>query len=274
MLKDGGKTLIYHLDALTGVPVGGKKLKLGFTLPAYEFERAFTQAFAVEGTETALAVVDASHNVRLLIPPIELIHIKANSEHVLSSPQIHVCPQSARPSFLDIAPSINFHATAAAGQRLTGFKVSSNPTIAADGKTVFESYPTWSTALGGQEVNAIVENVYGPLASYGKVLGDRSTLYKYINQHLVAVTTFASSDSGTCGVYLVDAVKGAVIYSAHVSGGGGTSRDCGLKATLVDNWLVYYHHEDAVTGSGDAKGHRLVTVELYEGDGPDEDLGR
>ncbi|KAG8863325.1 hypothetical protein FRB96_008816 [Tulasnella sp. 330] len=245
---DEAKTLIYNLDALTGVPVGEKKVKAGVALPAYEFEGAFREAFAVGSTETALVVVDGSRN-------------------------IHIYPPSARPSFLAIAPSINFHAITAAGQRLSGFKISSNPTIAANGKTIFESYPTWSTALGGQEVHTIVKNIDSPLASFGKVLGDRSTLYKYINQHLLAVTTFASSDSGTCGVYLVDAIKGAVIYSAHVSGGGVKSRDCGLRATLVDNWLVYYHHEDAVKDAGDAKGHRLVTVELYEGDGPDEDLG-
>ncbi|KAG9004471.1 hypothetical protein FRB94_002342 [Tulasnella sp. JGI-2019a] len=236
------KTAIYHLDALTGMPVGDKA-KLGFAVPAYEFDGVFTEAFAVEGTETALVVVDASQKV-------------------------HIYPSTARSSFQASAPKINFHSTIG-GRRLTGYKVTSQPKIVANGKTIFGSYPTWSTALGHQDINSIVKNAENPLASYGKVLGDRSTLYKYINQHLMAVTTFASPE-GTCGVYLVDAVKGAVIYSAQVT---GATRDCGLRATLVDNWLVYYHHEDVVKGAEGAKGHRLVTVELYEGDGPDQDLG-
>lgn len=107
-------------------------------------------------------------------------------------------------------------------------------------------------------------------------MGDRSTTYKYLNHHVVAVITTAAAPleakmSHTCGVQLLDSVKGSILYSTELS---SSKKDCGLQLALVDNWLVYYHLDDALKAADGSKGHRLVTVELYEGDGPDDDLGR
>ena len=52
--------------------------------------------------------------------------------------------------------------------------------------------PVWNLVLGSGEINGI----YGKLASEkvhspGRVLADRSVLYKYVNPNIVVVTTLA-----------------------------------------------------------------------------------
>jgi ER membrane protein complex subunit 1 len=88
-----------------------------------------------------------------------------------------------------------------------------------------------------------------PVASVGKVSGDRTTLYKYLNHRLLVVLTELPSSPGlgsgsgfpqTCGIDLVDTTKGSVVYRASVLSSSGI---CGVKATLSENWLVYRHYE-------------------------------
>ena len=68
-----------------------------------------------------------------------------------------------------------------------------------------------------------------PIASLGKVLADRSTLYKYLNPHVVGYVTeepfYVPKDdpsddpsivSRFCGVYLVDGAKGTIIYHSKI----------------------------------------------------------
>ncbi len=51
--------------------------------------------------------------------------------------------------------------------------------------------------------------------SHGKVLGDRSVLYKYLNPNLVGVVTNGQDSQKVpfINVYLVDTVTGSVVYS-------------------------------------------------------------
>jgi hypothetical protein len=150
-------------------------------------------------------------------------------------------------------------------QQLTGHHFS-NPEI---GKPT--AFATWASSLpAGEEILSIIPRPSGPVASLGKVLGNRTTLYKYLNPHLFAVTT---ASSNTCGVYVVDAAKGSIVYHASIDarqGAGG----CDLHATFVENWLVYVYWEEQYQWVGQTKGQRLVTVELYEGSKPDDKTGR
>lgn len=129
------------------------------------------------------------------------------------------------------------------------------------------AYPTWTLSLPQkEEIHAVIPNTRGPIASIGKVLGNRKTLYKYLNPHLTLVLT-SFSPSSTCGIYVLDVVKGSVIYHASVPAPGGV---CDVQATLTENWLVYYYFDDEFSGTGQSKGYRVVSVEFYEGDGPDD----
>jgi hypothetical protein len=59
----------------------------------------------------------------------------------------------------------------------------------------------------------------------GRVLGDRSVLYKYVNPHLVALLV---ENENNVAVLLIDAVSGSILHQekhAHAT----------LPPTLVDN---------------------------------------
>lgn len=101
----------------------------------------------------------------------------------------------------------------------------------------------------------------------GKVLGDRTTLYKYLNPRLFVVTS-RDAERGVCGVRVVDAGSGGVVYHGEVKS-VGAGAICDLKVALIENWLVYHYYDEAGEKEGGAKGYRVVSVEMYEG-GPDE----
>ncbi|KAH7882607.1 hypothetical protein F5I97DRAFT_2067794 [Phlebopus sp. FC_14] len=139
------------------------------------------------------------------------------------------------------------------------------------------AYPTWRVSFAaGEEIQAIVKREQGPVASIGKVLGDRRTLYKYLNPHLsVVLTSHALGSSRRCGVYLLDNVKGTVLYHVSLPAPEGGRGQCEVKAALDENWLVYsYFHDGGDEGVGESseKGYRVVSVEIYEGSGPDDKI--
>jgi ER membrane protein complex subunit 1 len=144
---------------------------------------------------------------------------------------------------------------------LQGFQ--SSPASVKEGP--FASYMTWSMSVPQSEfVHSIIRAPDQPIASLGRVLGNRTTLYKYLNPHLFAVTTVPRSPTaGWCSIYLVDGVKGSVIYHVAVAAKG----TCGIEAVLTENWLVYSYYDDEYIGVGQSKGHRVISVELYEGNG-------
>jgi ER membrane protein complex subunit 1 len=116
-----------------------------------------------------------------------------------------------------------------------------------------------------------VSRPHEPVASLGKVLGNRTTLYKYLNPNIAAVITSAlKAQMPSCGVYLMDVVKGSILYHSVLPAAGDA---CDVKAVLADNWLVYHYFDDGF-GVEEAKGYRVVSVEFYEGSGVDDKTGR
>ncbi len=109
-----------------------------------------------------------------------------------------------------------------------------------------------------------------PVASYGKVLADRSTLYKYLNPHIVGIVT-SSSTKGAESVSLIDSISGSILYHAVVRATPGS-----LRAVLTENWLVYTYslHSDVQEGALERRGEQVVTVEFYEGQGVNEKTSR
>jgi hypothetical protein len=135
------------------------------------------------------------------------------------------------------------------------------------------AYPTWSLDLApGEHIKAMIPSSHGPVASVGKSLGNRTTLYKYLNPRLFVILTESTSvSSPICGIYLIDAVKGTIVYRTTVTASAG---GCDVKATLAENWLVYHYYEDDFAVVGQAKGYRMVSVELYEGQQADDKTKR
>ncbi|KDQ19878.1 hypothetical protein BOTBODRAFT_27299 [Botryobasidium botryosum FD-172 SS1] len=150
-------------------------------------------------------------------------------------------------------------------QRLTGFKIA--PSSSGAGSPL-KTYPSWSTAFPpNEEIMSVTKRDSGPVASFGKGMGDRTTLYKYLNPHLLAVTTAAVPDRHRCSVYLVDTVKGTILFHAQTSTKG---RACDIRVAFTENWLVYQYYDDTLEGVEAAKGYRVVSVELYEGSGKND----
>lgn len=137
----------------------------------------------------------------------------------------------------------------------------------------FVAYPTWTVSLSPEEdIQSVLPAFRGPVASIGKVLGNRTTLYKYLNPRLFTVLTASHLVSPpSCGIYLIDSTKGTIIYHATVPAGNGA---CDVKAVITENWLVYHYFDDKFSGTGKTKGYRMVTVELYEGSEIDDKTKR
>ncbi|PPR00992.1 hypothetical protein CVT24_000285 [Panaeolus cyanescens] len=94
------------------------------------------------------------------------------------------------------------------------------------------AHPTWSLTLPPNEhVQALVPSlVKGPIASIGKVLGDRRTLYKYLNPRLVGVVSRVEptiTDDGTVNE------KGSSDMSAY-------SNDTLSIKTFAENYVFPY----------------------------------
>jgi len=82
----------------------------------------------------------------------------------------------------------------------------------------------------------------------------------------VVTTVPKAPGSGSCAIYLVDGAKGSIVHHAAVLNQGS----CDIKAVLTENWLVYSYYDDEYLGVRQTKGHRVVSVEIYEGQAVDE----
>ncbi|KAK0545030.1 hypothetical protein OC846_005828 [Tilletia horrida] len=103
------------------------------------------------------------------------------------------------------------------------------------------------------------------VASQGKVLGNRQTLYKYLNPHAQLVTT-VTSEAGTINAYLVDAVTGRIVFETKATGVDVTEP---IKAVYVENWIVLSY---STSSPADPHSQRLLSVEVYEGTGTERSL--
>ena len=143
------------------------------------------------------------------------------------------------------------------------------------------------------------------IASLGRVLGNRSVLYKYLNPNLLAFATTKQNDTAqTLYIYLLDTVSGVIHYRGVHYGAGPVSPEIPSVYVLQsENWVVYgyWNHgpgaveeipevpEEVVIGKNgkpkkkkrraqakaaapDAKGWEVGVLEIYESEKPDEKI--
>ncbi|KAJ6257533.1 hypothetical protein Dda_7318 [Drechslerella dactyloides] len=115
---------------------------------------------------------------------------------------------------------------------------------------------TWSFRLpAAQKIVSITNRpAHDPIASIGKVLGDRSVMYKYINPHVVLLISSVESTS-TIYLYLLDSVSGAVLHTSTQTD-VDTSRP--IVATMAENWYVYSYYSRST-----AKGTHIVVTDFF-----------
>ena len=132
----------------------------------------------------------------------------------------------------------------------------------ADTDMTPKAYTTWQQPLQPHErINNHAIQQGGPIASYGRVLGDRTTLYKYLNPHLIAYSSFFDDGSNQASVNIMDSVSGSIVYQVLIE---NVDAQKGIPVVLAENWMVFTYTEKSSTGKG-GSGSRLVSGELFEG---------
>ncbi|XP_044011257.1 ER membrane protein complex subunit 1 isoform X2 [Aphidius gifuensis] len=104
--------------------------------------------------------------------------------------------------------------------------------------------------------NVVSKNPIEHVHSQGRVLGDRSVLYKYVNPNLVAIVTegVGSSLKNTLNLYLLDVVSGTMIFSLVHKRVKGP-----VNLVHSENWIVYSYFNDK------SRRTEIAALELYEG---------
>jgi len=127
-------------------------------------------------------------------------------------------------------------------------------------EATFDSHVAWRfTPPEGERIISLVPRpVNDPVASIGKVLGDRRVLYKYLDPNLALLVT-GKDTSRKATFYVLNTVSGAVIYSNMYT---GVDLSAPISSVVSENWFAYSFTGEA---SEDLpKGHQLVVGELFE----------
>ncbi|KAJ1299996.1 hypothetical protein OPQ81_011830 [Rhizoctonia solani] len=189
-------SVVFHFEALTGHWVTGGPS--GIQVASAEV----AEAFLLPGTSNTVGVVSTDGKV-------------------------HIYPNT-RPT-INEAPQLYF--TRAIGSELRGYSIDpklSMPVV----KTWKKAFTTPATFPDTSASHLeVIHRPVSPIASYGKVLGVRTTLYKYLNPNAAAVL------APDCAVRVVDLVSGAIVFDS-----GALPAPCKPP-----------------------KGTKVVSVELYEG---------
>ncbi|CAL8071729.1 unnamed protein product [Calicophoron daubneyi] len=232
--KQTGLPMLYSFNPITGVPSD--------IMPGdmYHLNANIIQAVLRPGP-----VTEATDYVR----PILMLDA---STHVQVYPQTYSKSLSTPGT-----PPIFIFVVESKAARLTGYrvqhKVDASPKgdESTPGEVIFEASRVWRMRLKGEsgqsstsKPHVIVAAAGRPqtehIYSAGRVLGDRSVLYKYLNPNLIAVLTAggdSAAQTNSINVYLIDVVVGRILYSA-------THHRCGGPVSLVhsENWIVYTYY--------------------------------
>ena len=116
---------------------------------------------------------------------------------------------------------------------------------------------SWTVPTGEQIVEVVQAPSKDAIASYGRVLGDRSTLYKYLNPHASLIVT-KTNGANQAHLYLLDTVTGGILYELQLD---EVDLAQPVRAHLVENWITATY---SVRNADEGLSTRIVTVELYE----------
>ncbi|XP_075850670.1 ER membrane protein complex subunit 1 isoform X4 [Microcebus murinus] len=150
----------------------------------------------------------------------------------------------------ELAPSIFFYLVDADQGRLCGYRLRKDLTTEL----------SWELTIP-PEVQRIVK-VKGKRSSehvhsQGRVMGDRSVLYKSLNPNLLAVVTESTDvhhERTFIGIFLIDGVTGRIIHSSVQKKAKGP-----VHIVHSENWVVYQYWNTK------ARRNEFTALELYEG---------
>ncbi|XP_075047264.1 ER membrane protein complex subunit 1 [Mixophyes fleayi] len=150
----------------------------------------------------------------------------------------------------ELSPTIFFHLVDAEKGKLSGLHLHKDLSTEEIWEILLPPEIQRITVMKGKRSN---EHVH----SQGRVMGDRSVLYKYLNPNLlVVVTESTDTHPERCfiGIYLIDGVTGRIIHSSMQRKAKGP-----VHVVHSENWVVYQYWNSK------ARRNELTVLELYEG---------
>ncbi|XP_038602282.1 ER membrane protein complex subunit 1 isoform X1 [Tachyglossus aculeatus] len=150
----------------------------------------------------------------------------------------------------DIAPSIFFYLVDAEQGKLSGFRLRRDLTTELSWELTIPPEVQRIVTVKGKRSS---EHVH----SQGRVMGDRSVLYKSLNPNLLAVVTESTDlhhERTFIGIYLIDGVTGRIVHSSVQKKAKGP-----VHIVHSENWVVYQYWNTK------ARRNEFTVLELYEG---------
>ncbi|CAM5166367.1 unnamed protein product [Eretmochelys imbricata] len=150
----------------------------------------------------------------------------------------------------EIVHSIFFYIVDAEQGKLSGFRLLKDLTTEESWQMTIPTEVQRIVIVKGKRSN---EHVH----SQGRVMGDRSVLYKSLNPNLLAVVTESTDthhERTFIGIYLIDGVTGRIIHSSVQKKAKGP-----VHIVHSENWVVYQYWNTK------ARRNEFTVLELYEG---------
>lgn len=214
------KGIMYKFDPITG------ESKNGIEKLSYKIKQA-----------TILPYEDANHLKTLLV--------------FSEDNQVYVYPESMRSILNENSKNTFLYNVDSHKGVLQGYS------LAFSSERNVQATPTWNFKVNPSHIVALsvrpsIEKVH----SQGRVLADRSVLYKYVNPNLIALATLTDDTlhKHVLSVYLIDGVTGLVVYSVSHKRASGP-----VHLVHSENWVVYSYFNERF------RRIEMSAVELYEG---------
>ncbi|XP_057676107.1 ER membrane protein complex subunit 1 [Corythoichthys intestinalis] len=150
----------------------------------------------------------------------------------------------------EMASSIFFYLVDSSQGRLSGYRLRTDLSTELIWEVVVPTEVQKIVSVKGKRPN---EHVH----SQGRVMGDRSVLYKYLNPNLLAVvseSTDSHQERSFIGILLIDGVTGRIIHEAVQRKARGP-----VHVVHSENWVVYEYW------STKSRRNEFSVIELYEG---------
>ncbi|KAE8293274.1 ER membrane protein complex subunit 1 Precursor [Larimichthys crocea] len=150
----------------------------------------------------------------------------------------------------EMASSIFFYLVDSSQGRLSGYRLRTDLSTELIWEVVIPTEVQKIVSIKGKRPN---EHVH----SQGRVMGDRSVLYKYLNPNLLAVVTESTDlhqERSFVGILLIDGVTGRIIHEAVQRKARGP-----VHVVHSENWVVYEYW------STKSRRNEFSVIELYEG---------
>ncbi|XP_047343681.1 ER membrane protein complex subunit 1 isoform X1 [Vespa velutina] len=220
--KVSGEGIIFTFNPITGQPLDGL-IKLGYRIKQSMLLHVTTDDFL-----RGILILDARD-------------------------KIHVYPESAT----TIAASLGKNTYIFTADQTTGLLSGFSLSYSTSQELI--AHKVWELLLSPKNqkiIQVISKSPIERVHSQGRVLSDRSVLYKYINPNLVAVVSegVGSTHKNTLNLYLLDVVSGAMIFSIVHKRVRGP-----FHIVHSENWLIYSYFNEK------SRRTEIATLELYEG---------